>query len=594
MEHEINQLIKIRLKGNKISAHVNNIKIVTLKTLSKTRFIKEREQEFHYQCKLIHEWIKTGYNFDILKVELAFPLLEKLIESGNPNLTIFMRNEIRKKLTMVSSENIIYLKKKMISKYFHEKEFLILYNYLDKRKIKELDLSYCNLEVFPEYILTFKHLRKLILSNNQLKSLPENIGNLKLLSFLSLENNNIQSLPDSFGKLKFLKYLDLSKNNIFKLCESFGDLYSLEELLLNKNNLTKLPDTFGKLFNLKNLKLADNDLNSLPKSFKKLKSLINLNLFRNKLNKIPEMICKLSKLRELYLGTNNIKVIPKSIKNLENLTRIDLGDNDISLLPDEITELTSLNFLYLGWNNIKTLPESINKLVSLDVIFLNENPIIQILGISNTFKVHKIKTKSLKQFKINDYITLRFEYNKTYIYLRNIRFLQCMYLLFNIPVEDKILNDSIDSIDEAEIKLDKSLGVQNRRILTPEMEFWGHCSNLQAWAENDYDTRLLHRNLAFPLLRRLTILGDPLAKKVFKEEIALRLTSGVPNVVEYLIARGYLQYLNDEELITVIDELNSKFPEEARIVKPKMHQNLDRLKIQSQLRRMIKNRKVTR
>ena len=35
--------------------------------------------------------------------------------------------------------------------------------------------------------------------------------------------------------------------------------------------------------------------------------------------------------------------------------------------------------------------------------------------------------------------------------------------------------------------------------ITPKQEFWAHCSNLQTWNENYYDTRLIHTNLAFPL-----------------------------------------------------------------------------------------------
>lgn len=73
-------------------------------------------------------------------------------------------------------------------------------------------------------------------------------------------------------------------------------------------------------------------------------------------------------------------------------------------------------------------------------------------------------------------------------------------------------------------------------------------TKLQAWYEQDYDTRLLHSNLAFPLLKKLTYCGDPFAKKVFKEEIAKRLESGFLPVVLYLIKEGYLSYLNAEEL----------------------------------------------
>jgi len=62
------------------------------------------------------------------------------------------------------------------------------------------------------------------------------------------------------------------------------------------------------------------------------------------------------------------------------------------------------------------------------------------------------------------------------------------------------------------------------------------------WYENAYNTKLLHRNLAFPLLRRLTEVGDSLAKRVFTEEIAKRLESGSPSVVRFLIEEKYFHY----------------------------------------------------
>ncbi|GAG78064.1 unnamed protein product, partial [marine sediment metagenome] len=76
------------------------------------------------------------------------------------------------------------------------------------------------------------------------------------------------------------------------------------------------------------------------------------------------------------------------------------------------------------------------------------------------------------------------------------------------------------------------------------------------WYENDYDSRILHRNLAFPLLNALVKVGDPLAKKVFKEEIALRLASGYPSVVQHLINQDYLKYLNKEEINSLLEDRN--------------------------------------
>ena len=94
--------------------------------------------------------------------------------------------------------------------------------------------------------------------------------------------------------------------------------------------------------------------------------------------------------------------------------------------------------------------------------------------------------------------------------------------------------------------------------ILPEEEFRAHVSNLQAWVEYNYDTRILHRNLAFPLLKRLTELGDPLASRVFKEEIVSRLESGSSTVLIYLVNEHYLDFLNKEEIEVLFDIPNSK------------------------------------
>ena len=177
----------------------------------------------------------------------------------------------------------------------------------------------------------------------------------------------------------------------------------------------------------------------------------------------------------------------------------------------------------------------------------------------------KPKTKFIES-KINEYITLKLENGRTFIYVNGKRFLQCIRLILNIPKKDVRLYDEIESIDEAADMYNTHL-FQNRIItgpmarpvldqshnITPEQEFWGHCSNIQAWVEHGYDTRILKSNVSFPLLRELAQAGDPVARKVFKDEIALRLESGYPSVVQYLLNQGYIKYLTPFEFKTVLD-----------------------------------------
>lgn len=170
-----------------------------------------------------------------------------------------------------------------------------------------------------------------------------------------------------------------------------------------------------------------------------------------------------------------------------------------------------------------------------------------------------------KEFEINKYLKLKLEAGRTNIYVKGRKFQQCMYLLLNIPVDRIEDYDEIESIDEAAETLNRSMEGHHHTggRIAPEEEFQGHCSNIQAWAENGYDTRILHRNLAFPLLKRLSEVGDPMARKVFSEEIAIRFASKHPTVTRYLVQNGYLRYLSSDEFESILDDLNPTILEDA-------------------------------
>ncbi len=156
------------------------------------------------------------------------------------------------------------------------------------------------------------------------------------------------------------------------------------------------------------------------------------------------------------------------------------------------------------------------------------------------------------EFKVNDYVSLRFEDEKTIIYVAGKRFRQCINLLLDIPV-DKIREfDQIDSIDEAVERLNKSPEDEDiTRVIPAEVEFWGHCSNLQVWSENNYDSRILHSNISFPLLKKLSEAGDKVALRVFKEEIAKRFSQGNEKLRTFLIEEWYMDLLSREEVLSL-------------------------------------------
>jgi len=168
----------------------------------------------------------------------------------------------------------------------------------------------------------------------------------------------------------------------------------------------------------------------------------------------------------------------------------------------------------------------------------------------------------MKVFKVNKYITVKLEHYDTVIYIGGEIFRQCKRLLLNLEKSNFQKYDYVTSIDDIAEQFENEKNINDVIIeISPEIEFTSHCSNLQAWAEYDYDTRLLHRNLAFPLLKELTKMGDPLAQRVFKEEIAKRLDECVPSVTNFLIEEGLINYLDKEELL-----LSVLTPEEAGLI----------------------------
>ncbi len=162
-----------------------------------------------------------------------------------------------------------------------------------------------------------------------------------------------------------------------------------------------------------------------------------------------------------------------------------------------------------------------------------------------------------KEFIVNKNITLRLEKNRTNIYLSGEKFMQCKFLLLEIPVKDTVGLDELKSIDEFSEQFGNPFNIRTSQfpIIPPEVEFWGHCSNLQVWFENNYNTNLLHSNIAFPLLKKLSEIGDPIARRVFKEEIVKRIESGYGPTIIYLVMSHYLDFLTQEEFEVLIQEV---------------------------------------
>ncbi len=167
----------------------------------------------------------------------------------------------------------------------------------------------------------------------------------------------------------------------------------------------------------------------------------------------------------------------------------------------------------------------------------------------------------MKEFEINDLLKLKLEDNKTIIYVNDVKIIQCKYLLLNgLNFVREIKENNLEklTIDAQSENLNHSLELINEHEsdIPSEVEFWAHSSNLQAWYEHSYNTQLLHSNLAFPLLRKLTQAGDEIAKQMFKKEIIKRFRNGNLNVMVFLIIEGFLDELDIEESDDLFQELD--------------------------------------
>ncbi|MFW9990321.1 MAG: Rab family GTPase [Candidatus Odinarchaeota archaeon] len=285
-----------------------------------------------------------------------------------------------------------------------------------------------------------------------------------------------------------------------------------------------------------------------------------------------------------YCRGANVGIIIYDVNNanslahiLENIQIIKEGAGDIPIMiigikcVEDNQKVASIQEMQSNYLEIVQNAESIFENLAKNLI---EGINADIIVIKEPIEIkRKLYRNNRPEFRVNDYLVLRLENNRTNIYVGGKSFTQCKYLLLNIASDRFEQYDELESIDEASEKLDDSMHGMNSKkcYISPETEFWGHCSNLQAWYENGYDTRLLHRNLSFSLLEALMKAGDPLAKKVFKEEIAVRIESGYPSVVMYLIKQNYLKYLTKEELQTVFENPKiqknlSKWFEDSKLI----------------------------
>lgn len=175
--------------------------------------------------------------------------------------------------------------------------------------------------------------------------------------------------------------------------------------------------------------------------------------------------------------------------------------------------------------------------------------------------------KKLKDYSISNkdgliVLVVKLINNSTRIYIGGKEVITCRSIALKIPEKNLSALKNIESINDIIDQYDKEHWNENSERfgynykekgkfeITPELDFFVNCSNLEAWVENDYDTRLLDYRLSFPLLKHLTLNNIPRAKIRFKEEILKRYYNGTKNSKIFLEETGYMQYITMEEFLS--------------------------------------------
>ena len=154
---------------------------------------------------------------------------------------------------------------------------------------------------------------------------------------------------------------------------------------------------------------------------------------------------------------------------------------------------------------------------------------------------------------LNEFIELRLNrHNQISIYIKGKKFIQCMRVAIELPRDELDSTKEIESVDEFKDKIVKKSNINK---ITPKELFWAHLGNIKYWIDNGYDSRALHSNLSFPLLKKLSEVGDIKAKEMFKEEIRYRFIHGYLSTIKFLIIENFLKDFTENEISDMIKVL---------------------------------------
>lgn len=142
----------------------------------------------------------------------------------------------------------------------------------DLNELRSIDISNNKFGKVPECIKRINCLRSLMLAGNNLKDFS-GIQYLYTAMRISLNHCDLQSFPEELLSLKDLRMLDIADNSIEKLPEKMNNLEGVIWLNLNQNIFVDFENTIEILStmpNLRDLSISYQTLSEIPRNISKL------------------------------------------------------------------------------------------------------------------------------------------------------------------------------------------------------------------------------------------------------------------------------------------------------------------------------------
>lgn len=259
--------------------------------------------------------------------------------------------------------------------------------------LTSIQLQNNRLKTLPLNLGSLKYLRSLNIASNCLPAFPTPICDLVTLVELDISFNNIENFPNEIGQLCALEKLMATNNRLSGMLPiTFSNMTSLKELDLRFNMLSTI-DVVTELPRLELFHISHNAASVLEYDFPRLQvlhleknpvtrfsirdiapTLTHLNLASAKIAAFSETLFdRLPSLRRLILDRNHFVSLSASIGKLRHLQYLSCMSNLLASVPAEIGQLLELRHLDLHNNNIKVLPVEIWHLCNLVTLNISSN-----------------------------------------------------------------------------------------------------------------------------------------------------------------------------------------------------------------------------